>query len=82
MTPRTGVFIAIGHDPRSDLVYGQIELDRAGYVATQGPSSRTDLAGVFACGDLVDSTYRQTMTAAGSGCSAALDDERYLAATH
>jgi thioredoxin reductase (NADPH) len=80
--PVTGVFIAIGHDPRSDLLRGQIDLDRAGYVATQGRSSRTNLAGVFACGDLVDSTYRQAITAAGSGCSAALDVERYLAATH
>jgi thioredoxin reductase (NADPH) len=80
--PVTGVFIAIGHDPRSDLVCGQVDLDWAGYVATQGRSSRTNLAGVFACGDLVDSTYRQAITAAGSGCSAALDVERYLAATH
>jgi thioredoxin reductase (NADPH) len=80
--PVTGVFIAIGHDPRSDLVRGQVDLDHAGYVATQGRSSHTNLAGVFACGDLVDSTYRQAITAAGSGCSAALDAERYLAATH
>jgi thioredoxin reductase (NADPH) len=80
--PVTGVFIAIGHDPRSDLVRGQVDLDQAGYVATQGRSSYTNLAGVFACGDLVDSTYRQAITAAGSGCSAALDVERYLAATH
>ena len=80
--PVTGVFIAIGHDPRSDLVCGQVDLDQAGYVATQGRSSHTNLAGVFACGDLVDSTYRQAITAAGSGCSAALDVERYLVATH
>jgi thioredoxin reductase (NADPH) len=80
--PVTGVFIAIGHDPRSDLVCGQVDLDRAGYVATQGRSSHTNLAGVFACGDLVDGTYRQAITAAGSGCSAALDVERYLVATH
>ena len=80
--PVTGAFIAIGHDPRSDLVCGQVDLDRAGYVATQGRSSHTNLAGVFACGDLVDGTYRQAITAAGSGCSAALDVERYLVATH
>ena len=80
--PVTGVFIAIGHDPRSDLVSGQVDLDQAGYVATQGRSSHTNLAGVFACGDLVDGTYRQAITAAGSGCSAALDVERYLVATH
>jgi thioredoxin reductase (NADPH) len=80
--PVTGVFIAIGHDPRSDLVYGHVDLDQAGYVATQGRSSHTNLAGVFACGDLVDSNYRQAITAAGSGCSAALDVERYLATTH
>ena len=78
--PVTGVFIAIGHDPRSDLVCGQVDLDQAGYVATQGRSSHTNLAGVFACGDLVDGTYRQAITAAGSGCSAALDVERYLVA--
>jgi thioredoxin reductase (NADPH) len=78
----TGVFIAIGHDPRSDLVCGQVDLDQAGYVATQGRSSHTNLAGVFACGDLVDGIYRQAITAAGSGCSAALDVERYLVATH
>lgn len=80
--PVTGVFIAIGHDPRSDLVCGQVDLDQAGYVATQGRSSNTNLAGVFACGDLVDGIYRQAITAAGSGCSAALDVERYLVATH
>jgi thioredoxin reductase (NADPH) len=78
--PVTGVFIAIGHDPRSDLVCGQVDLDQAGYVATQGRSSHTNRAGVFACGDLVDGTYRQAITAAGSGCSAALDVERYLVA--
>ena len=80
--PVTGVFIAIGHDPRSDLVCGQVDLDQAGYVATQGRSSHTNLAGVFAYGDLVDGIYRQAITAAGSGCSAALDVERYLVATH
>jgi thioredoxin reductase (NADPH) len=77
--PVTGVFIAIGHDPRNELVRGQVALDDAGYVVTQSPSSRTHLSGVFACGDLVDHNYRQAITAAGSGCIAALDVERYLA---
>lgn len=80
--PVTGAFIAIGHDPRSELVKGQIDLDDAGYVSVAGRSTRTNLEGVFACGDLVDHTYRQAITAAGSGCAAALDAERYLAATH
>jgi thioredoxin reductase (NADPH) len=76
----TGLFIAIGHDPRSELVKGQVELDDEGYVVAEGRSSRTNLDGVFAAGDLVDHTYRQAITAAGSGCAAALDAERWLAA--
>ena len=77
--PITALFIAIGHDPRSELVKGQVQLDGEGYVVVEHPSTRTDVTGVFACGDLVDHTYRQAITAAGTGCSAALDAERFLA---
>ena len=78
--PVSGLFIAIGHDPRSELVSGQVHLDADGYVITDGKSTRTNLPGVFASGDLVDHTYRQAVTAAGTGCAAALDAERYLTA--
>jgi thioredoxin reductase (NADPH) len=74
-----GLFIAIGHDPRSELLSGQVHLDAEGYVTVASPTTATNLPGVFACGDLVDHTYRQAITAAGSGCAAALDAERYLA---
>jgi thioredoxin reductase (NADPH) len=74
----TGAFIAVGHEPQSQLVAGQVDIDPAGYVITQEKSTRTNVTGVFAAGDLVDHTYRQAVTAAGSGCQAALDAEWYL----
>ncbi|WP_405733334.1 thioredoxin-disulfide reductase [Streptomyces sp. NBC_00028] len=76
----TGLFIAIGHNPRTELFTGQLELDSTGYLKVQSPSTRTNIPGVFGAGDVVDHTYRQAITAAASGCAAALDAERYLAA--
>ena len=73
------MFVAIGHDPRSEMLKDQVELDPSNYVLVQEPSTRTNVAGVFAAGDLVDSHYQQAITAAGSGCRAAIDAEHYLA---
>ncbi len=77
----TGVFVAIGHHPRSELVRGQVDLDPEGYVVVDGRTTNTSVEGVFAAGDLVDHTYRQAVTAAGTGCSASIDAERWLAET-
>ncbi|MFB6620507.1 thioredoxin-disulfide reductase [Streptomyces sp. NPDC085524] len=78
--PVTGLFIAVGHDPRTELFKDQLELDEEGYLKVDAPSTRTNVTGVFGAGDVVDHTYRQAITAAGTGCSAALDAERFLAA--
>jgi thioredoxin reductase (NADPH) len=79
--PVTGVFVAIGHDPRSELFAGQLKLDDEGYVQVEHPSTRTNIDGVFACGDVVDHIYRQAITSAGTGAAAAIDAERWLAET-
>lgn len=78
VVPVTGMFLAIGHKPNTDIFKGQINLDENGYIITEGKGSQTNLQGVFACGDVQDPTYRQAITAAASGCKAALDAERYL----
>ena len=79
--PVSGVFVAIGHDPRSELFVGQLKLDDEGYIQVEHPTTRTNIEGVFACGDVVDHIYRQAITSAGTGAAAAIDAERWLAAT-
>ncbi|MFF3668386.1 thioredoxin-disulfide reductase [Microtetraspora malaysiensis] len=77
--PAGGLFVAIGHDPRTELFKGQVNLDAEGYIQVEAPSTRTNIEGVFAAGDVVDHTYRQAITAAGTGCAASIDAERWLA---
>src|SRR3712207_7853252 len=79
--PVSGLFVAIGHDPRSEMFVGQLKLDDEGYVQVEHPSTRTNIDGVFACGDVVDHIYRQAITSAGTGAAAAIDAERWLADT-
>jgi thioredoxin reductase (NADPH) len=79
--PTSGVFVAIGHDPRSELFVGQLKLDESGYIEVEHPTTRTNIDGVFACGDVVDHIYRQAITSAGTGAAAAMDAERWLAET-
>jgi thioredoxin reductase (NADPH) len=79
--PVSGLFVAIGHDPRSELFVGQLKLDDEGYIQVDHPSTRTNIDGVFACGDVVDHVYRQAITAAGTGAAAGIDAERWLAET-
>jgi thioredoxin reductase (NADPH) len=80
--PVNGVFVAIGHDPRTELFAGQLKLDEAGYIQVEHPTTRTNIDGVFAAGDVVDHIYRQAITSAGTGAAAAIDAERWLAKTH